>query len=253
MWVIFPKRTPFEVDLTYLFNWRRLGRRMRAWLRSSAARRKRGQRGAVAVEAALVTPLLCVLVFGILEFSFVMKDYVAVAAATRTGARIASANPGAGPSVCDVGETASTNCNNSNAPEFAKNAANAIQVQGSALNKDQINYLLVYKADGTGFPGSLTAWSANPRTDCTSAASCVVYTWIKSTNKFTYNQGSWVSSGVSACSTSTLYPGDSVGIYLNATHTYFTGLFGPSVTVSDRTIMKFEPLTADVCAPGTHQ
>lgn len=228
---------------------------MLAWLRPRRVPGKRRERGAVAVEAALVTPILVVFVFGIIEFSFALKDYVAVTAATRTGTRIASASPGAGASFCDPGEPTSNGCANANSPEFAKMAANAMQVQGSALNKDQINYVLVYKANLNGYPGTLTDWSANPRTDCTSTspASCVVYTWNKTSNKFVYNSGTWISSTVSACATSTVNKADSVGVYLNATHQYLTGIFGTGVTISDRTVMRFEPLSADQCAPGDHE
>src|ERR1700709_229308 len=124
-------------------------------------RRRTRQRGAVAVEAALVTPLLVVFVLGIIEFSLVMRDYVSITSASRSGARIASANAGAGPQTCDAGETG-TQCADPSSPKLAKLAANAIQTQSSALNKDTINYMLIYKANSTGFPGSLTGWSSNP-------------------------------------------------------------------------------------------
>jgi Flp pilus assembly protein TadG len=212
-------------------------------------RRRSGERGAVAVEAALVTPLLVLFVIGIIEFSLVMRDYVSVTSASRSGARIASANAGAGPQFCDSGETG-TQCADTSAPELAKLAANAIQTQSSALNKDAINYMLIYKANSKGFPGSLTSWSSNPVTDCKNAGSCVEYTWVKASDKFKYvpGNGSWASSTVNACVSNS----DSVGVYLNATHSYITKLFGSSITVSDRTIMRFEPLTADTCTAGTH-
>lgn len=219
---------------------------MQTWWRcrrSTAAR----ERGAVAVEAALVTPMLILLVLGILEFSFVMRDYVSVTSATRSGARMASASAGAGTQVCDSGETG-TECSNTAAPELAKLAVNAIQSQGSALNKDEINYVLVYKADSAGYPGSLTAWTSNPLADCTSAGKCVSYTWVKNSNKFKYSAGTWTSSMINACVSNS----DSVGLYLNSTHPYLTHMFGSSVTVSDRTVMRFEPLTADVCGAGYH-
>jgi hypothetical protein len=212
-------------------------------------RRQNRQRGAVAVEAALVTPLLVLFVIGIIEFSFLMRDYVSITSASRSGSRIASANPGAGPQICDPGETG-TECSNAGAPELAKLAANAIQTQSSALNKDTINYMLIYKANANGFPGSLTGWSANPVSDCSSSGSCVEYVWVKASDKFKYvpGNGTWTSSTINACVSNS----DSVGVYLNATHPYITKLFGSSKTVSDRTVMRFEPLTAATCASGTH-
>lgn len=48
----------------------------------------RGQRGAAAVEFALVVPLLAVLLLGIVEFSRAYHAQVAVSAAAREGARV---------------------------------------------------------------------------------------------------------------------------------------------------------------------
>ncbi len=213
-------------------------------------RRRTRQRGAVAVEAALVTPILVLFVLGIIEFSLLLRDYVAVTSASRSGARIASANANGGAQHCDLGETG-TQCADTGAPELAKLAANAIQTQGSALNKDAINYMLVYKANSSGFPGSLTGWSSNPVSDCRTAGACVEYTWVKASDKFKYVQGNgtWTSSTINACVSNS----DSVGIYLNATHPFITSMFGTSKTISDRTIMRFEPLTATSCAAGQHQ
>lgn len=53
-------------------------------------RRTRDQRGAVAVEFALVTPLLLILVFGIIEFGFLLNRDTIVNNASRDGARVGS-------------------------------------------------------------------------------------------------------------------------------------------------------------------
>jgi hypothetical protein len=222
---------------------------MRTALRRRGHARRHGERGAVAVEAALVTVFLVVpLVLGLIEFAFVMRDYVAVTSATRSGARIASASTNivAGQQVCDVGETG-TQCSNAAPPELAKVAANAIQLQGSALNKDQIKYLLVYKANATGYPGALAKFGSDPRSDCLGSGGCVVYTWVKSTYKFTYSAGAWTASTINACVSNA----DSVGVYLRSVHPFITKLFGSSMAISDRTVMRFEPLTANICKSGT--
>ena len=217
--------------------------------RGARDRTRTRQRGAVAVEAALLTPLLVLFVLGIIEFSLLLRDYVSVTSASRSGARIASANAGAGAQICDSGETG-TQCADPSAPQLAKLAANAIQTQSSALNKDAINYMLIYKANAKGFPGSATGWSADPVSDCRTSGSCVEYVWVKASDKFKYvpGNGGWTSSTINACVSNS----DSVGIYLNATHSYVTKMFGSTKTVSDRTIMRFEPLTATSCAAGQH-
>jgi Flp pilus assembly protein TadG len=48
------------------------------------------ERGAVAVEMALVTPLLVVLVFGIIDFSRIFNAELQLSQAAREGARLAS-------------------------------------------------------------------------------------------------------------------------------------------------------------------
>jgi Flp pilus assembly protein TadG len=53
-------------------------------------RRARNQRGAVAVEFALIMPMLCLLVFGIIEFGFMLNRDMIVGNASRDGARAAS-------------------------------------------------------------------------------------------------------------------------------------------------------------------
>ena len=52
--------------------------------------RQRGERGAAAVEFALVLPLLLVLVFGIVEFSIAYNHKQGLHAAAREGARLAA-------------------------------------------------------------------------------------------------------------------------------------------------------------------
>ena len=223
---------------------------MFAALSPAARARRRGQRGAVAVEAALVTSFILVpMLLGIIEFCFVMRDYVAVTSASRSGARMASASAAAGVQVCDTGESG-TDCSNTSAPQLAKVAVNAIQDQGTALNKDQVNYVLVYKANASGFPGTLTKWGSNPITDCKNAGSCVTYTWVKGSGKFKYSSGngSWTSTTINACVANT----DAVGVYINTTHRFVSNFFGATLPVSDRTVMSFEPLTAATCAAGTH-
>jgi Flp pilus assembly protein TadG len=53
-------------------------------------RRARGQRGAVAVEFALIMPILCLLVFGIIEFGYMLNRDMIIGNASRDGARAAS-------------------------------------------------------------------------------------------------------------------------------------------------------------------
>jgi Flp pilus assembly protein TadG len=53
-------------------------------------KRARGERGAAAVEFALVVPLLLLLVFGMIDFGWAINRYTVLNNATREGVRLAS-------------------------------------------------------------------------------------------------------------------------------------------------------------------
>lgn len=53
-------------------------------------RRRDGERGAAAVEFALVLPILMLIVFGVIDFGFALNRYSAVSNAAREGVRAAS-------------------------------------------------------------------------------------------------------------------------------------------------------------------
>jgi hypothetical protein len=204
--------------------------------------------GAAAVEFALVAMLLITLVFGIIEFSLLLRDYVSVGSAVRQGARIASAEAGAGPATCltyPVGVTPPP-CSPTTAPKLAQDAADAIQIEGSAMPKGNIDEIWVYKANTSGFPGSATDMAS-----ATCSTNCVRYTWIAANGRFQYASGTWNSSTINACPSAS----DSVGVIMKATHRYIIGLFGTSTSLTDRAVMLFEPLgqtATSGCAAGTH-
>ncbi len=206
-------------------------------------KRSRGERGAVAVEAALVTPVLFLLVLGIIEMSLFMRDVVSTTSSVRTGGRIASVSAGAGPGVCQASASPPP-CSPANTPALAQAAADAIQRAGAAMPKDQIDYIVVYKANSAGYP--LPAGN----TSMTCSTSCVKYTWDAGLNKFRYAGGTWVSTTINACVNNANR--DTVGVGMVATHPWITGLFGDGVTINERAVMNFEPLPSDQCMPGTH-
>lgn len=204
----------------------------------------------MAVEAALVIPMLCLLVFGMIEFSFALRDYAGVASLTRTGARIASTGADAGKGTCETGADAPP-CTPAQAPALAQLAADAVQRAGSATNPDQIEYILVYKANDAGYPG--VASNKTMPSSCAGITDCVKYVWRPAQDGFRFNSGSWNSATISAC-----FPGsganalDRVGIYLRANHKMMTGLFGTSIAISDRAVMDFEPLPTQTCGTNMH-
>ena len=211
----------------------------------------RAESGAVAVEAALIFPLLVLLIFGMIEFAFVMRDYAGVANSVRVGSRVAATGAAAGPGVCETGPDAPV-CTSTSSPVLAQEAADAIQRGGSSMPGDNINYMLVYRANSAGFPGS--EGNTTMPTTCSGTADCVQFNWRDSLDAFRYQSGSWSSVSISACFPgSTANPMHRVGIYLDASHPMMTGLFGASIKLTDRAVMNFEPLPTQSCGANQHQ
>lgn len=211
-------------------------------------RRCRTERGAVAVEAALVTPLLVLLVFGIIEMALLMRDDVAVTSAVRAGARIASTGAGDGACVYDATDTPP--CPTGSVPILAQMAANAIQRAGSAMPKSEIDYIMVYKANDNGYPGTATSMPAS----CSGISNCVEFTWRDNLQAFRYASGTWTSSTINGCFPGTAAnPLDRVGVDMHATHPFLTGLFGTHIGLEDHAVFDFEPLPTATCASGQHQ
>jgi hypothetical protein len=202
-------------------------------------RSRRTQRGAVAIEAALVVPIIATMLFGIIEVTMLVRDDVALTSASRTGARVASAAAGAGPGVCESGPQAPP-CTSASSPALAQAAADAIQRAGSALPEDAIDYLLVYRANSSGYPGG-EGNKAMP-SSCAGIVACVMFVWRDSANAFRYNSGAWDSRTINGC----VNESDTLGVFIHATHKPVTGLFG-SIGLGDRAVMKFEPLSDDSC------
>ncbi|MCW2848984.1 MAG: pilus assembly protein [Marmoricola sp.] len=104
-----------------------------------ARARSRDQRGAVVVEFALIVPLLLLLVFGILEFGYMMSRDTAIDNAARDGARVASLD-GTFSDVCTAvkselsgsGIPAPTTCNASASTTTANIKIDCIKADGSA-------------------------------------------------------------------------------------------------------------------------
>lgn len=184
--------------------------------RRFVARDVQGDRGAAAVEAALLFPVLILLTFGIIEMALLMKDHVAVTSLVRAGARTASAEPRSASMIDDT--------------------VLAMEKAGSALPKDSYEELWIYRATNAGYPVGNS--SSNPFASC--GTDCVKYAWNDARDTFGKVSGSWDPASINACA------GDpaamSVGVYLKASHQFVTRMFLNNVHVSDFAVLKFEPV-----------
>lgn len=183
--------------------------------------------GAVLVEAAFVTPLFLLLVFGIIEVGLAMNDRLALAHAVRAGTRVASAS--GNDRLADYG------------------IIKTVMAEAAALGDDQIEMVIVYRADGIGDPPPdrcLEGRSARPTTKTDDA--CNVYLpedfgvkkdkwgckdeedldefWCPMSREVVRSQGP-----------------EYVGVYMKVSHRWVTGMFGQTVTLTDQSVIRLEP------------
>ena len=181
---------------------------------AGADRSARPDRGAVAVEAALITPVLLLMVFGIVELSLLLKDDLAVSSAVRAGARTGSSLPR-----FDDGTT-----------DFAQLAADQVARSADALDLPGVS-LTVYAAGVDGNPeGGGSPDSCSIR--------CVHFRYDTATATFVRSGGTWTASSINAC------PGDpaqdAIGVYISYPH--HLAALGGTFTLADRAVMAFEPV-----------
>ncbi len=212
-------------------------------------RRSRDDQGAVAVEAAFVMPLLAVLVFGMIDLAFALRDYTAVTSATRAGTRIAATMAGAGPGTCEAGAEAPP-CTPASSPRAAQGAADAVQRSITGIAGDSVQRLLVFKANAEGYPGA--EGNTTMPTSCAGIANCVTFVWRPpngapgAVGSFRYSAGSWDSKTINGC----LNEQDSIGLHMVVRHEFLIGYLWNDVTIQDRAVTRFEPLSQDTCKAG---
>ena len=180
--------------------------------------RQRSERGAALIEAAIVLPVLLLVVFGVFEFGFAFKNSLTLTSSTRSGARVASALP--------------------RQTDYEINTAAA--VRGSLLNAFQsgeIEYLSIYKADPvTGEPSD--------GSDFETCTECYRYIWDDTASG---GEGDWAYVGRD------LAAADPVGVRCRrqyrlrrrlrrARHNFLTAAFGSSKTLTAHTVMRLEPV-----------
>lgn len=196
-------------------------------------RLRRQDRGAAVIEAALLLPVFFLLVIGIMDWSLYMRDSLAATESARVGVRTASALP--------------------RIPGFTQTTVDAIARAGSALPKDQIRQILVFKANSRGFPGP----AGNVTMSCAGyETSCDRFVWNEASSKFVMSPDTTPWNPVAAvgqpghinsCPAGFGGPPDSVGVYVEASHPRITGLLGVPTSVKDFAVLPFEPKQIGVC------
>jgi hypothetical protein len=185
--------------------------------RARARHRHADDRGAALVEGAIITPLLLLLVFGVIEFGFLFKDSLTIANAARSGARVGSSS--------------------ANDPLADYNVLKAIE---PAQNLAHINAIVVFKAAGPNgtLPPGCDLGGQGGICNYYPASDLSVDQATFLSPGFT-DSLSWPSSA-RQCSLSVPGGPDYIGVWISATHSSTVGLF-PSKTLHDTTVMREEP------------
>jgi len=192
------------------------------------ARRRRGDRGAALVEAAFITPVFALLIFGMIEFGLTFRDYLTVANVSRDGARAASA----------YGDSLYADYN---IIQIARQSS-------KGFRPNEIQRLVIFDAGSVS--GNILD-SGHPANPCLTSATgipdvCNVYDsadLAMSKSNFGCKTAEeldryWCPNTREVRASG---PPDYIGVYVKARHDFITGMFGPGMDLTDVLVMRIEP------------
>lgn len=195
-------------------------------------KRKNEERGASILEAAFVAPVFFLLIFGIIEFGFLFRNYQTIGASATDAARTASIR--------------------GNDPEADFQTLQSFRQTFATWDLQDFEYIVIFEAAGPGSQvplacktGSSVVEKCNRYTvadlfkpvtdgsstffgDCTHL-DALDDAWCP-TGRDSSLGGTGVNAGV-----------DLVGIYVEAEHKYITGFFKGSSTLSYTQVVRLEP------------
>jgi Flp pilus assembly protein TadG len=184
----------------------------------------------VTVEAAIILPVIVLFVLGIMEFGLLFTSYSTATASTRSGARLAAtayAQAGSSDSAQDAA---------------AEQVALASMADLQVLNNAEPIGMVIYRVDPSATDGAPVGGFPGPNLQGGCSTDCIRFTYDPATRTLERSSGSWTS--VDACGLTV----DSVGVQVQAEHTYISGILGQTRLVTGHTVMRLEPLPSDQCA-----
>jgi Flp pilus assembly protein TadG len=198
-------------------------------MRQRRRRRARGERGAALVEFALLSPVLILVVAGVLEFGMAWRDSMTVSNALRSGARVGS-NAGRERSA-DYDVLKSIEAAMKEIPDTAR-----------------VQRIVIYKANTSNSVPTASCMAGTPSSS--PSAPCNVYTGADLTRPASDFAGT-TSCGASApdrfwCPVTRqnqqALGADYLGVWMQVRYNYVTHVFpGTGLTIRDRAIMRLEP------------
>ena len=204
-------------------------------MRASRDRERRHERGTALVEAALVTPVFFLLIFGIFEFGLLYRNSLTTDNAAHQGGRAAS-----------VG---------GNRPGADYLLLRAVEHGILTMGLENLDYVIVFRASGPNdtvpaacLTASQTMVSGNP-----SVPACNRYVAADFALEIDDSNGD--DTGNFRCSSTAVdkywCPVDRetnisvgveyVGVHIQTTHQFITGLFGGSKPLTETRILRLEP------------
>jgi Flp pilus assembly protein TadG len=196
-----------------------------------------GDSGSVFAEFALVSPLLIILLLGIVEYGMAWREKANMSAALRAAGRVGSSST-------DIN-------NNRSADLFAVQAFGTMMLKAKRIS---VNKMVIYKADSTGAPTDASCLTVNPTGTGTGVAgACNIFSWAQIVTPGTnFNAACTGSTGAAWdrfwCPTDRKIrqdapngPPDFVGYYANATYDSYTGLLPNTITLTDRFVTRIDP------------
>lgn len=182
-----------------------------------------GQRGAVAIEAAILLPFLVLLAFGVVELAQLMRSHIAVTTIAREAARTGSAE--------------------SRLDGFTLDAASAAARSAESLDFSKTELWVYRAATSDGQPPATCATSTCERFVWNNATPGA---FVRVNMAGSPTGASWTAATINACITDPdgVDRRDWLGVWVKARHDYLTKLVlpGSSTDVKARSVMKFEPV-----------
>jgi hypothetical protein len=195
-------------------------------MRATGVRGRFGSRGAVMVEAAVIMPVLLLIIFGGLEFSLAFNANAGIDHAARAGARQASANP-----------------KPLTAEDYVLPTRDAVSSAMAGVQAAAPKELYIYEVAS----GSENEPSGGFTSGC---SRCAVFEWDPGTSSFSVQVNDesswWQPSQQSACPDDA----DRVGVHITADHDFITGFFSGMISLDSTAVMRLEPFVNGPCGAG---
>lgn len=173
----------------------------------------------------MVSPIFLALVFGIFEFSLLFRAHLTTSNMAQQGARAAAAY--------------------GTDPLADKSIVDTILEAGAAIADEDIEYIVIYRAENPGDPPNASCQNGNSNAG---RWACNVYRPSDWTNETVWQDSNF------GCQTPHLdrhyCPADRqtsvddlgyVGVYIKTRHSQATGLFGSVNTLDAEAVVRFEP------------